>query len=153
MSLNNSLAITRPHPSRETFNKLAQSHLQHDLTAEDRDALTAAGRTFGLYTTIGSVVGLGLGLVLAIRVRQGRRQMLTALRMTDRPTHVKFMDGREGELQSIYDSYINCFGCFCEGPSFNCKTKELLTLPFSLEFQISRSFTRSLPLPTSNTSR
>lgn len=48
------------------------------------------------YTTIGSLLGLGLTTALAFRVRQNRVRMFQAFKTSQKPTHVKFADGREG---------------------------------------------------------
>ena len=90
-----SLALTRKNAS-EDIRKLAQEHIKHDLKDSDRDALTSAAGKVGFHTTIGSVLGLGFGLFLAFRIRSARTQMFNAFRTVEKPTHVKFSDGREG---------------------------------------------------------
>lgn len=76
--------------------ELAEQHLKHDLRQSDRDLLRDASRRMSLYTTIGTAVGVGLGLLLAYRVRQARLRMWNAFRAREKPTVVKFADGREG---------------------------------------------------------
>jgi hypothetical protein len=84
--------------------ELAEQHLKHDLRQSDRDLLRDASRRVSLYTTIGTAVGVGLGLLLAFRVRQARTRMWEAFRAREKPTHVRFADGREGK--STYHSAI-----------------------------------------------
>lgn len=76
--------------------RLADEHLQHDLQSEDRDKLKAAASTISLWTTIGSGIGLGIGLFAAIRLRSTRRAFFAAVRAQERPTQVVFADGRTG---------------------------------------------------------
>ncbi len=91
-----SLAISRKNAGAELA-QLAEEHMQHDLQQSDRDALNDAKRKFSTYTTIGSVVGLAAGVALAFRVRRARTEYFKAFRAIEKPTHVKFADGREGE--------------------------------------------------------
>jgi hypothetical protein len=91
-----SLAISRKNASHELA-QLAEEHMSHDLQQSDRDALNDASKKFGTYTTIGSLVGLGLGALLAVRVRRARTEYFKAFRAIEKPTHVKFADGREGK--------------------------------------------------------
>lgn len=91
-----SLAISRKNASHELA-QLAEEHMAHDLQQSDRDALNDASRKFGTFTMIGSLVGLGLGALLAVRVRRARTEYFKAFRAIEKPTHVKFADGREGK--------------------------------------------------------
>ena len=95
-----SLALTRKNAS-EDIRKLAEEHLQHNLLESDRDLLTSAASKIGTHATIGSLLGLGLGVFLAFRIRRSRTQMFNAFRTAEKPTHVKFADGREGMLHFI----------------------------------------------------
>ena len=90
-----SLALTRKNAS-EDIRKLAEEHFKHDLRESDRDLLTSAAGKVGTHATIGSLLGLGLGVFLAFRIRRSRTQMFRSLRAAEKPTHVKFADGREG---------------------------------------------------------
>jgi len=76
--------------------KLAEEHLKHDLRDSDRDTLNTAANKVGTYATVDSLLGLALGLFLAFRIRSARTQMFKAFRTAEKPTHVKFADGREG---------------------------------------------------------
>lgn len=90
-----SLAVLRKNSS-EDIKKLAEDHLKHDLSDSDRDLLTRAAKKVGTHATVGSVLGLGLGVFLAFRIRSSRTKMFNAFRTAEKPTHVKFADGREG---------------------------------------------------------
>lgn len=76
--------------------ELAEQHLKHDLRQSDRDLLRDAASRVNLYTTIGTAIGVGWGLFLAFRVRQARMRMWNAFKAREKPTAVKFADGREG---------------------------------------------------------
>ena len=96
-----SLALLR-RDARADILKLAEEHFKHDLRDSDRDILTSAARKIGTHVTVGSVLGLGLGLLLAFRIRRSRTQMFKAFRAVERPTHVRFADGREGIFYFIF---------------------------------------------------
>lgn len=96
--MSESLALLRRRRSDE-LTKLADQHMQHDLQADDRDALKSAASTVSLWTTVGSAVGLGLGLYAAIRLRSTRKAFFAAIRAQERPTKVVFADGRTGTFQ------------------------------------------------------
>ena len=76
---------------------LADHHLQHDLRQEDREKLMSAATRVSSWASIGSVVGLGLGIFLAYRLRSARKQLFEAFRTHEKPTRVQFADGRTGE--------------------------------------------------------
>ncbi|KAK6579874.1 hypothetical protein PZA11_007582 [Diplocarpon coronariae] len=90
-----SLAISRQNASTELA-QLAEEHMKHDLRQSDRDALNNAAQKFGTFTTVGSLVGLGLGVALAFRVRRSRAEFFKAFRAIEKPTHVQFAGGRTG---------------------------------------------------------
>lgn len=91
------LALLRRRRGEE-LTRLADEHLQHDLQAEDRDKLKSAASTVSLWTTVGSAVGLGLGIFAAFRLRSTRRAFFAAIRAQERPTKVIFADGRTGRF-------------------------------------------------------
>ena len=93
-----SLALLRKNASEELAD-LAEEHMKHDLQESDRDKLNQAARKLSVYTTIGSLAGLGLGIALAFRIRSLRAQAFNAFRASEKPTFVKFADGREGASQ------------------------------------------------------
>lgn len=80
----------------EDMGKLADEHYQHDLNDKDRDVLKSAASKLSTHATIGSLVGLGLGLFFAFRLRANRTKMFEAFKATDKPTHVQFAGGRTG---------------------------------------------------------
>lgn len=76
--------------------KLAEEHFKHDLQDSDRDTLKTASNKIATHASVGSVLGLGLGLLLAFRLRGNRNKAFNALRGVDKPVGVRFADGREG---------------------------------------------------------
>lgn len=78
---------------------LAENHLQNDLQDSDRDVLRIAASKHQTYETIGTILGLGLGVFFAFRSRRSRMQNFTALRTQEQPMHVVFADGRIGESE------------------------------------------------------
>jgi len=95
-----SLAAFRKRAGDDLAN-LAEQHMQHDLTEEDRKALKSAANTLSTHVLIGSVAGLSLAAFLAFRIRSTRRVMFSAFRATEKPTHVRFADGREEAIPDI----------------------------------------------------
>ena len=90
-----SFAVLRKNAG-EDISKLAEEHFKHDLQDSDRDILISAGNKMGTHATIGSIIGLGLGVFLSFRLRSNRTQMFNAFRAAEKPTHVRFANGREG---------------------------------------------------------
>ena len=68
----------------------------YSLQQSDRDTLKSASRRLSIHASIGSIVGLGIGAALAWRFRVYRLKFFDAFRAKQRPTHVRFADGREG---------------------------------------------------------
>ncbi|KAL8637081.1 MAG: hypothetical protein Q9228_005609 [Teloschistes exilis] len=95
-----SLALLRKNAGEE-ISALAEDHLKHDLHPSDRDLLNSAASKIGIHVTIGSAVGLALGAFLAFRIRRTRTHMFNAFRAHERPTHVKFADGREEAIPDV----------------------------------------------------
>lgn len=71
------------------------------LNQSDRDTLKSAAGKVSTHALIGSLVGLGLGAALAFRVRSNRVRLFEAFRAKQKPTHVKFADGREGMASHV----------------------------------------------------
>jgi hypothetical protein len=71
------------------------------LREEDRVALKSAAAKFSTNALIGSLAGLALGGFLAFRLRQNRMRMFQAFRATEKPTAVKFADGREEAIPDV----------------------------------------------------
>lgn len=95
--MSESFALLRQRRS-DKLTKLADEHIQHDLQPEDRDKLKAAASSISLWTTVGSAVGVSLGLFAAMRLRSTRRAFFSAIRAQERPTKVVFEDGRTGKI-------------------------------------------------------
>ncbi|KIW10499.1 hypothetical protein PV08_11463 [Exophiala spinifera] len=85
----------------EELEKLAEEHFKHDLRDEDRDVVKRAASKVSTHAVIGSLVGVGLGSYLAYRVRANRRAFYEAFRATEKPTHVRFADGREEPIPDV----------------------------------------------------
>ena len=90
-----SLAVFRKHAG-DDISKLAEEHLKHDLQDSDRDKLNEAASKLSTYATVGSLIGLGMGLALAFRIRSSRAKIFDAFKTAEKPTHVRFANGREG---------------------------------------------------------
>jgi hypothetical protein len=86
---------------RDELVRLADEHLQHDLQPTDRDALKAATSKVSTWTTIGSAVGIGLGIYVAFRLRTTRKSIFEAFKAQEKPVSVVFADGRSGTLQPL----------------------------------------------------
>lgn len=87
--------------SRDDLTKLAEEHLQHDLQQADRDVLRAAAARVTTHAAIGSLLGLGLGVFMAYRLRSARAAMFNAFRAQEKPTMVQFASGRTGKCLSL----------------------------------------------------
>lgn len=97
-----SLALFRKNAG-QGISALAEDHIKHDLQDSDRDVLNSAATNFSTHVKIGSLLGLSLGALLAFRLRRTRMQMFKAFRAQEKPTHVRFADGRDGKSSS-YDA-------------------------------------------------
>lgn len=85
-----SLAAFRRHAQHDELAQLAESHFQHDLTADDREVLKGAAKTISWHASFGSTVGLGLGCFLAYRARSMRRNLFNQfIRTSDQPKQLK----------------------------------------------------------------
>ena len=104
-----------PHSARPRAKILASSQKNtSSMTCRnlsDRDTLmTAAGKVEN-HATAGSLLGLGLGLFLAFRFRSRRVQLFNAFRTAEKPTHLKFADGTEGEDHHVISVPSFIFQC------------------------------------------
>ncbi|KAI9933578.1 hypothetical protein MW887_008051 [Aspergillus wentii] len=98
--MSESLAALRARRS-DDLAKIADQHIQHDLQQDDRDTLKSAAKTVSLWTTVGSAVGIGLGLYVAFRLRSSRQAFFEAFRAQEKPTKVVFADGRTEAVPDI----------------------------------------------------
>ncbi|KAI8630683.1 hypothetical protein F5Y19DRAFT_426056 [Xylariaceae sp. FL1651] len=96
-----SLAAFRKSEQQDELAKLAEEHLKNDLEPSDREALVKATSRVTTSTTVGTLVGLGLGVYAAIRLRKIRADMFNAFRAAEKPTHVIFSDGRKEPIPDI----------------------------------------------------
>jgi hypothetical protein len=95
-----SFAALRRHQS-EDLAKLAEEHFKHDLQQTDKDALISAAKKVQTHALVGSLAGIGLGLYLAIRLRQNRTRLFQAFKASEKPTHVRFASGREEAIPDV----------------------------------------------------
>ncbi|KAI1275730.1 hypothetical protein F5Y07DRAFT_368603 [Xylaria sp. FL0933] len=96
-----SLAAFRRSAQHDELTKLANEHIQSDLEPGDREALIKATTRVATATTVGSLVGLGLGLYASIRLRKIRTDMFAAFRAAEKPTSVIFANGRQEAIPDI----------------------------------------------------
>ncbi|KAK8023302.1 hypothetical protein PG991_006541 [Apiospora marii] len=94
-------AVLRRDPRHDEFARLADEHLQHDLEESDRDCLKRAASRVSVPATVGTLVGLGLGVYAAVRLRRARADVFRAFRAAERPTHVVFAGGRTEPVPDI----------------------------------------------------
>ncbi|KAL4724287.1 hypothetical protein ACLX1H_008900 [Fusarium chlamydosporum] len=97
-----SLAAFRTRKSAD-LRGLAEQHLQHDLTQEDRDVLKRAGGKLSTYAILGSLAGAGFGIFCASRLRSMRLAYFNAFRAMEKPVSVQFADGRTQPIPDISD--------------------------------------------------
>ncbi|KAI7774027.1 hypothetical protein LA080_009450 [Diaporthe eres] len=96
-----SLAAFRRHDQHDELAKLAASHFQHELTTEDRQVLAGAAKTINWHASFGSIVGVGVGCLLAYRVRALRRNWFNELRTSDKPKQVIFHSGKTLDVPDV----------------------------------------------------
>ncbi|KAH8880609.1 hypothetical protein GQ53DRAFT_774062 [Thozetella sp. PMI_491] len=93
-------AAFRGHPN-EKLARIAEEHLQQDLEAGDREKLKQAARTVSTGATVGSLIGMGIGLALAWRVRANRLALFNAFKATEKPVEVVFAGGRKEAIPNL----------------------------------------------------
>ncbi|KAJ9149780.1 hypothetical protein NKR23_g4118 [Pleurostoma richardsiae] len=96
-----SFAAFRKSPEYDELNKLAEEHYQHDLDDGDREVLKKAVKKISTPAVIGSLVGLGLGVYVAFRLRKVRMDVFNAFRAAEKPTQVLFANGRTEAVPDI----------------------------------------------------
>lgn len=92
-----SLAAFRRSPEYDDLGKLAEEHFKHDLDEEDRNVLIRAAKRISTPAVLGSLVGIGLGVYVAFKLRKARLDLFNAFRASEKPTQVMFSNGRTGE--------------------------------------------------------
>ncbi|OAK95833.1 hypothetical protein IQ06DRAFT_297382 [Phaeosphaeriaceae sp. SRC1lsM3a] len=98
--MSESLAAFRSNRSND-LKQLAEEHLQHDLSQQDRDLLKSAGGKVSTHAGIASLAGLGLGVYCAFRLRAMRVAYFNAFRAMEKPVEVRFADGRTEPIPDI----------------------------------------------------
>ncbi len=110
-----SLAVFRKSEQQDELTKLASEHIRSDLEPSDRTALRKATARVATATTVGSLVGLGLGVYASIRLRKVRTDVFAAFRAAEKPSSVLFANGRQGKqspnhallLGGIHDKQVD----------------------------------------------
>jgi hypothetical protein len=95
-----SFAALRKHQSEELA-KLAEEHFKHDLQDGDKTVLLSAAKKVQTHALIGSLAGIAFGAFLAVRLRSQRARLFQAFKATEKPTHVRFANGREEAIPDI----------------------------------------------------
>lgn len=88
-------AAFRTSPN-EDLAKIGEEHMQKDLKPEDRALLRNAANKVTTHATVGSLLGLGLGIALAYRIRSNQVALYNAMKVVSRPTEVIFANGARG---------------------------------------------------------
>ncbi|KAI1196556.1 hypothetical protein F5X97DRAFT_206955 [Nemania serpens] len=96
-----SLAIFRRSEQHEDFTKLANKHIQSDLEPSDRELLRKAVKRVATSTTVGSLIGIGLGIYASVRLRKVRTDVFAAFRAAEKPSFVVFSNGRQEAIPDI----------------------------------------------------
>ena len=71
------------------------------LRQSDRDALQKAASTVSTHVSVGSVLGLGLAIFAAYRLRANRSAMFSAFKTGEQPVAVRFASGKEEALPDL----------------------------------------------------
>ncbi|KAK0728859.1 hypothetical protein B0T26DRAFT_673328 [Lasiosphaeria miniovina] len=104
-------AVFRSHPTGDLA-KIGEAHMQHDLASEDRSRLRTAARKVSVHASLGSILGLGVGLAMAWRIRANRMALYDVLRTSMRPTEVVFASGQRGDQKNAAKtcgkSHVKC---------------------------------------------
>lgn len=76
--------------------KISEQHLKEDLPPEDRSRLRRAASSVSTHASVGSLLGLGLGLALAYRIHNNRVGLYNTFKVMSKPTEVIYANGRRG---------------------------------------------------------
>lgn len=71
------------------------------LQDNDKTILVSAGKKVQTHALIGSLAGIAFGAFLAVRLRQQRARLFQAFKTAEKPTHVRFANGREEAIPDI----------------------------------------------------
>ncbi|KAK4215092.1 hypothetical protein QBC37DRAFT_419948 [Rhypophila decipiens] len=93
-------AAFRSSPN-EDLAKIGEEHMQKDLKPEDRALLRKAAGRVSTHATLGSLLGLGLGIALAYRIRSNRVALYNAMKVVSRPTELVFANGAREPLPDL----------------------------------------------------
>ncbi|QDS69455.1 hypothetical protein FKW77_005680 [Venturia effusa] len=85
----------------DQLGKLAEEHFNKDLEDTDRETLKVAASKFSTHAQLGSLIGIGLGALLAFRVRSARMKVFNAFKAREKPVSVSFADGRTEPIPDI----------------------------------------------------
>jgi hypothetical protein len=102
--MSESLAAFRSNRSND-LRQLAEEHVQHDLNQQDRDLLKSAGGKVSMHAGVASLIGVGLGVYAAFRLRAMRLAYFNAFKAMEKPVEVRFADGRTGII------ILPCWSC------------------------------------------
>lgn len=100
-----SLAIFRKSEQHDDLAKLANKHIQSDLEPSDRESLRKAVKRVATATTLGSLIGIGLGIYASVRLRKVRTDVFAAFRAGEKPSFVVFSNGRQGKQGNARDAF------------------------------------------------
>jgi len=95
-------AIFRSYPEKD-LTQIGKSHLQDDLSSENRLRLRSTTSTVLTHTAVGTVLSLGLGLALASHIHANRLALYNTIKAVSKLTELIFTNGWRGMLpfQSI----------------------------------------------------
>lgn len=71
------------------------------LQENDKQTLMRAAGKVQTHALVGSLIGIGLGGFLAIRLRANRNKIFQAFKASERPTHVVFASGRQEAIPDV----------------------------------------------------
>jgi hypothetical protein len=80
--------------------------IQYSLSQQDRDLLKSAGGKVTTHTGIASLVGVGLGVYFAFRLRAMRVAYFNAFRAMEKPVEIRFADGRTGKSYNGFNAWV-----------------------------------------------
>ncbi len=128
-----------------SLHQFAVLTLVYSLQDSDKEAVKKAASKFSTHALIGSLAGLGLGAFLAFRLRANRNAMYQAFKAAERPTHVRFANGREEAIPDLTNLMkpstlgdIAAYTFFSAGGVFIGGEAGLLTGSWSAKRSISR---------------